>query len=57
MMYLMAFWFIFFMRVLMVDFGIFRLVSLLMECLCIFLVTPTMMVIRGSYLVCLCVRA
>jgi hypothetical protein len=67
----MTFSFIFFMRVLMVDLGIFRLVSLLIECSCISHVTLTMMVMRGSvfhplfclmlisgsYLVCLCVRA
>ena len=55
----------------MVDFGIFRLTSLFMECLCIAPLTSAMMVMRGfvfhslfcmmlisgSYLVCLCVRA
>ena len=34
--YLMAFWWIFLMRVIMVGFGISRLVSLLMECSCIY---------------------
>ena len=55
----------------MAGFEIFRLVSLLMESLCMAPLTPAMMVIRGSvfhplfcmvlikrsYLVCLCVRA
>ena len=55
----------------MACFGILRLVSLLMECLCMAPLTPAVMVIRmlvfhpsycmmlisGSYLVCLCVRA
>ena len=67
----MAFWWIFFMRVLIVGFGMFRLVSLLMECLCMAPLTRVVIVIRGlvfhplfcmvsirgSYLVCLCVRA
>ena len=33
--YLMAFWCILFMKVLMLDFGIYSLVSLSMECSCI----------------------
>jgi hypothetical protein len=55
----------------MVCFGMFRLVGLLIECSCMSPRTPTVMVIRGlvfhplfcmvlingSYLVCLCVRA
>ena len=55
----------------MACFGILRLVSLLMECSCMAPLTPAVMVIRGlvlhpsfcmvlingSYLVCLCVRA
>ena len=47
----------------MVHFGIFRVVSLLMECSHIALLTLTVMVMRGlvfisgSYSVCLCVRA
>ena len=55
----------------MVGFGIFRLVSLLMKCLCMTPLTLVVMeirrlvfhplfcmvLIRGSYLVCLCVRA
>ena len=59
------------MRVLMLVFGILRLVSWLMECSCIAPLTPTVMVIRGfvfhplfcmlsiegSYLACLYVRA
>ena len=54
----------------MVDFGILRLMSFLMECSCMAPLTPVVMVvrglvfhpffcialIRGSYLVCLCVR-
>ena len=60
-----------FMRVLMVGFGIFRSIILVMKCSCMALLTPIMMVMRGlvfhpfacmvliggSYLVCLCVRA
>ena len=66
----MAFWWIIFMRVLIACFGILRLVSLLMECSCMAPLTPAVMVIRGlvfhpsfcmvlisgSYLVCLYVR-
>jgi hypothetical protein len=37
----------FFMRALMVDFGILRLMSFLMECLCMAPLTPAMMVVRG----------
>ena len=54
----------------MVSFGIFRLISLFMKCLCMAPLTPAMMVtrglvlhplfcmvlIRGSYLTCLCVK-
>ena len=38
--YLMAFWCIFFMRVLILVFGIFRLISWSMECLRIAPLTP-----------------
>ena len=55
----------------MLDFGILRLVGLFMECLCMAPLTPAVMVMRGlvfhplfcmiliygSYLVCLCERA
>ena len=55
----------------MMGFGIFRLVSLFMECSCIAPLTPAVMVMTGlvfhplfyrvsiseSYLICLCVRA
>ena len=67
----MAFWCISFMSVLMFDFGILRLVSLVMDCSCIAPLTPAVMVMRGfvfhplfrmllisgSYLACFCVRA
>jgi hypothetical protein len=67
----MAFRCMFFMRVLMVDFGIFMLTSLLMKCTCMATLTPAVMVMRGVvchpqfcmvlinglYLLCLCVRA
>ena len=67
----MAFCWIFFMRFLMLDFGILRLVNLLIECLCIAPCTPAVIIMRGSvfhppfcrfwinrsYLVCLRVRA
>src|ERR1700738_2981921 len=43
----MAFSCIFFMRVLMLCFGIFRLVSFSMECSWIAPLTPAVMVIRG----------
>ena len=43
----MAFWCMFFMRVLMVDLGIFMSMSLLMECSYIAPLTPAMMVRRG----------
>ena len=60
-----------FMRILTLVFGILRLASLLMDCLCIAPLTPVVMVMRGlvfhpwfrmfsisgSYLTCLCVRA
>jgi hypothetical protein len=69
--YLMAFWCMFFMRVLIIDFGILRLVSFLMECSCMAPLTPAVMVMRGftfhplfcmvlisgSYLACFCSRA
>ena len=59
------------MRVLMLAFGIFNLFKCSMECSCIAPLTPAVMVIRGlvfhplfcmvlisgSYLICLCVRA
>ena len=55
----------------MMDFGIFMLASLLLECSCMAPLTPAVMVIKGvvchprfcmvlingSYLLCLCVRA
>ena len=41
------FWCIFFIRVLIFDFGIFRLVSFLMECSCMAPLTPATMVIMG----------
>ena len=67
----MAFWCISFMRVLILDFGILRLVALVIACSCIAPLTPAVMVMRGfvfhplfcmllineSYLACLCVRA
>ena len=67
----MALWCIFFMRVLVLALGIFRLVILSMECSCIAPLTPVVMVMRrlvfqplfcialinGSYLVCFCVMA
>ena len=34
--YVMMFWSMFFMRVLIFDFEMFKLVSVLMECLCVF---------------------
>jgi hypothetical protein len=42
----MAFWRMFFMRILMLDFVIFILASLLMECSCIALLTLVVMVMR-----------
>ena len=67
--YLMAFWCSSFMRFLMLDFGILRLVNLVMACSCMAPRTPIVMVIKGfvchpllcmllisgSYLSCLCV--
>ena len=67
----MVFWCMFLMRVLIFDFGMLRLVSFLMECLCTAPLTPAVMVMRwlifhplfcmmlisGSFLVCFCVRA
>jgi hypothetical protein len=67
----MAFWCIFFMGVLILVFGILRLANLFMECLCMAPLTPAVMVMRGlvfhplffmvlisgSYFVCLCKRA
>jgi hypothetical protein len=69
--YLIAFWWIFCMRVYMAYFGILRFVSLSMDCLCMAPLTPTVMIMRGfvfhplfsmmlingTYLVCLCTRA
>ena len=43
----MMLWGIFFTTVLMTNFGSSRLVSLLMECLCMTPLMPTMMVMRG----------
>jgi hypothetical protein len=45
--YLMAFWCIFFMRLLMFGFGMFKFASLLMECSYIAPLTPAVMVMRG----------
>jgi hypothetical protein len=45
--YLMAFRCMFFMRVLMVDFGSFMLTSLLMECSCMVPLSLAVMVMRG----------
>lgn len=67
----MAFGCMFFVRGLMVDFGFLRLANLFMECSCIAPFTLVvmvmsglvchplfcMMLISGSYLLCLCVRA
>jgi hypothetical protein len=67
----MAFWCMFFMRVLVQVLGTFSLISCSMEFLSIAPLTPTIMVMRGlvfhplfcsvvisgSYLVCLCVQA
>ena len=67
----MAFWCISFMRVLMLGFEILRLINLLMDCSCIapltfavivmrgFIFHPLfcMLLINGSYLACLYVRA
>ena len=44
---LMAIWCMFFMRVLMMDFGIFISTSLLMKCSCIAPLTATVMVMSG----------
>ena len=43
----MAFWCRSFMRVLMLDFGILRLASLVMACSCMAPLTPVVMVMRG----------
>ena len=69
--YLMAFWCMFFMRLLMLAFGISRYSNFLMDYSCIALLTLVVMVIRGfvfhpllcmslingSYLACFCVIA
>ena len=69
--YLITLWWIFLVRVLMVGFSIFILISLLMQCSCMAPLTLAMMIIRGlifhpvfcmvlikgSDLVCLCLRA
>ena len=69
--YLMALWCMFFMSVLMLLVGIFRLVSFLMDFSCMAPLTPSVMVTRGLvfhplfckafinglYLACLCRRA
>ena len=47
--YLMAFWCMFFMRVLVMNFRSFRLASLLMECSCIAPLTRAVMVMRGWF--------
>ncbi len=67
----MAFWCIFFMRFLTLDFGISRSSSCLMDCSCIAPMTPVVILMRGfvfqplfhitlingSYFVCFCVVA
>jgi hypothetical protein len=67
----MALWCRLFMRVLILNFGIFRLFSFSMECSCMAPLTPVVMVMRGlifhplfcialisgSNLVCFCVMA
>ena len=69
--FFMAFECIFFMRVLVFNFGMFRLVNFLTECLCMVSLTLVVMVMRGlvfhplfcmvlisgSNLVCFCSRA
>ena len=45
--YLMAFWCMFFMRVLMLGYGILRSVSLLIKCSCTAPRTPAVIVMRG----------
>jgi hypothetical protein len=69
--YLMAFWWMFFMRLLMLVFGMLRCSSFLMDCSCIAPLTHAVMVMRGfsfhplrcislingSYLACFCVMA
>ena len=71
MRYLMAFWCRFFIRDLMLVLEIFSLVRLSIECSCMAPLTLAVMVMRGlvfhplfcmvlisgSYLVCLCMRA
>ena len=71
MRYLVAFWCMFFMSILTLDFGRLSLLSLFIEYSCVATLTPTMMVMKGftfqplfcrvlisgSYLVCLCLRA
>ena len=67
----MVFWWMFFIRFLMLDFGIFNFVSFSMECSCKAPLTPAVMVMMGlvfqplfwmvlfseSYLACFCVMA
>ena len=67
----MAFWCIFLTRILMLDFGILSLLSCSMECSWMAPLTPVVIVTRGlvfhslfcillingSYLVCLCVNS
>ena len=68
----MAFWWMVFKRFLMMDFGIFNLVSFSMECSCMAPLTPAVMVMMRlvlskpsfwmvlfseSYLACFCVMA
>ena len=48
--YLMTFWCIFFMRVLIFDFGTFRLASFLRECSCMAPLALAVMVMRGLVL-------
>ena len=45
---LMAFWCMFFTRVLIMGFGVFRCASLFMACSCIAPFTPVVMVMRAS---------
>jgi hypothetical protein len=67
----MAFWCMSFISFLILDFGMFILVSFSMECSCMAPLTPAVIVMRwlvfqplfwmvlfsGSYLACLCARA
>ncbi len=50
--YLMTFWCKFLTRILMLDFGILSLVSILVECFCMAPLTPFVMVTRGFIFLC-----